>query len=469
MTDKKSTDPDKFGELDRRSVLASGAATAATAILPGIAKAQSTVEGQASTRAAMYAYQAYPDSFSKKFFGAGTVVDSVKRIRSNLSDADIKWGHYQKFAPQNPRDNKNWDKGNGNGKWLYEHWEAAVEEAREDLKKMPIDRTRKGPDPANPADLKKNLLEHLDTAVRIALLKLPNEETPGFPIEVSVQFQTKPWRRHSVTTDWYLTGANPRLVITMTCPNGGWIGSALWRKYDVALNGKIIYYVAHYKVPPAPIVDYDQILFIFNGLESLPGGGVQPGILQPVLQWRGTEGWAIRSWYVPATYEASFDMMPRLDEVKGFTKPDAPAWTAAQRVMPGDSLTGRIVWDGQKYVSDFVWTSSQSNQVTVAAQLDAPGIADLTYPVAVIEAYRPSNAAYNQSIPRDGLVKVEMGSVVLKSDKQPDLSLEPDWDIGTDVDDADGIHHATNKLKSYKVKTKWDKHLRASQLSFDPK
>jgi len=62
-----------------------------------------------------------------------------------------------------------------------------------------------------------------------------------------------------------------------------------------------------------------------------------------------------------------------------------------------------------------------------------------------------------------------MEAVVLKGEKQPNFYLKPDWYTGSENDAGDGIHHATNKLKSYKVKTKWKANLRTSELTFDPK
>ncbi|MCS3929172.1 hypothetical protein M2175_004203 [Bradyrhizobium elkanii] len=391
-------------------------------------------------------YEKYPVNFSSKFFAAGQAVrDSVKRIKAaGFTRDSLLWGHYQKFAATDPTDETTWV-----DEKLYRNWESSVAEAREALKKTHVDRNQPGPDPDNPGARARNMLEHLDKAVRIALF---DKHQPGYPtesgieIEVTVGFQSRPSRRHKVTTHWRPNPYNPtdpkykydKLTIVMTCPYGGWIGPAVWH-----YNGpsRFTRYTATYEVPEEPADEGKQIIFIFNGLESLPDPlqTVPPAILQPVLQWTKKDGgWAVRSWYVPSTYSPDIDQMPKLGEERKFTKPENPAWTKATPVTAGDTVTGVIEWDGLSYQSHFL-----INGATVAL-LPARNILPLTYPVAVIEAY-----AFSKN---DHLVDVvTMNDLTLELEDSQGVPVEPAWEIGTDDQQADGIHYGTGRLNRYTI------------------
>jgi hypothetical protein len=386
-------------------------------------------------------YEAYPSDFSSNYFSASTVVSSVRNIKAaGFTRDNLLWGYYQKYAPSDPTDQSNWTDTN-----LYMNWESAVAEARDALRKLPADPT--GPDPDNPMPA-SHMLDHLDKAVKIALFDkhLANNSTDsGIEIEVVVGTQTNSSRRHKITTSWRRVASNPsdpkykhdKLTIVMTCPKGGWIGTAAW-KY--AGPSKFTQYTATYKVPATPN-KAGQILFIFNGLESLPDPqqSYPPGILQPVLQWTQGDGWAIRSWYVPATYTPSIDQMPPLNNERKFTNPGCPAWTKAEKVAVNTVLQGVIAWNNNMaYQSSFVVGG------TTKAMLLAPNILPLTYPVAVIEAY-------NFGSNKNNLVDVTMDGLTLYREDSPDVPVEPTWDTGTDSNPVDGIHYGTGRLQRYTI------------------
>ena len=419
-----------------------------------MAKEETRAEGKAASKSPdgekllAAGYETYPAKFASKFFSAGTVAKSVKNIKAAGFTRDIlKWGYYQKYAPADPRDKSKW----GSDPKLYENWEASVDEAREALRKQPVDPGRAGPDPDHPTVLADNLLEHLDTAVKIALFdKYLHASSNDSGVEIDVVVQTQPIasRRHAILTSWHNTAGNPtdpkykhdRLTIVMTCPLGGWIGTAIW-KY----NGpsRFTRFTATYTVPAVPSHDSGQIIFIFNGLESMPDPARShpPAILQPVLQWTpGGDNWAIRSWYVPSSYTPSIDQMPGLTDELNFTIPENAAWTKATQVQPGEVLTGVIEWTGFEYQASF-----ERNGNTVA-KLGAPGILPLTYPVCVIEAYN-----YDTSSSKRDLVDVRMDNIALYRADMGSTPVEPSWEVGTDTDSADGIHHGNGKLQRYRV------------------
>ncbi|MBV9834812.1 MAG: hypothetical protein JO055_10415 [Alphaproteobacteria bacterium] len=378
-------------------------------------------------------YEAYPQNFSNKYFGPDTVVETVKRlILRGFTRDNLRWGYYQKYAPPDPTEMGNWVRPD-----YYKNWESSVDEAREGLAKIPIEPNRPGPDPDNPKALAKTMLEHLDTAVKIALFDkhlVGNPNDSGIAIEIVVGKQGKKSRRHKVSTEWRTAAANhgdpkykyDRLTITMTCPFGGWIGTAAW-KYPGA--SKFTRFEASYAVPAAPASSDGQIIFIFNGLESLPpppasgtaAAPLPPAILQPVLQWT-EDGWAVRSWYVPATYTPSMEQMPGPSDERAFTTGSAPAWTRTTRVDEGTALKGVIEWDGMIYRC---WFELGGDDTVRVAELRTNNILPLTYPVAVIEAYGFDD---NEEL----VTSVTMTDIALQRSDVSALAVEPTWTVGTD-------------------------------------
>ncbi|MET4345590.1 hypothetical protein ABIC08_006887 [Bradyrhizobium sp. RT9b] len=408
-------------------------------------KSKAAVDSSVSPDLRAAGYEAYPAKFSSNFFSAATVAKSVKNIKAaGFTRDSLLWGYYQKYAADDPSDQNNWGDTT-----LYQNWESSIDEAREALRKMPVDRDLPGPDPDNPTARASNVLEHLDTATRIALFDkhlLNNDPMDsGIEIEVVVKTQSKSSRRHKIKTTWREEASNPpdpkykydRLTIVMTCPRGGWIGTAIWKYTGTSRFTK---FTATYTVPPPPQKS-GQILFLFNGLESVPAPGQSkpPAILQPVLQWTQKDGWAIRSWYVPSTYTPPFEKMPDKTSELSFTKPENPAWTTATPVEEGEVLTGVIEWvNNQAYQSSFV------RDGTTVATLLAPNILPLTYPVCVVEAYHFSDK-YND------LVDVNMDGLTLYREDVPGTPVEPSWEVGTETASKDKVHQGTGRLQLYKV------------------
>jgi hypothetical protein len=421
-------------------------------------------------------YSQYSQNFSDYYFSAGQIVDTVKRLRDpnrghpHFTRNTLRWGEYQKYVPTDPTDIDSWNQFGTGGEGLYKNWEAAIAEARDDLKKLPAPAT--GPNPDDTAQRAKHLLDHLDTTIKIALFDKyqKNSADPGIEIKVYVYFLSDPGRRHGLTTTWITDASETdprykytRLEIRMTCPNGGWVGVAGWN-YDGA-QGPITSFKSTSEVPKAPTnTGYGQILFLFNGLESLPDRtqpGRQPGILQPVLQWTLADGWAVRSWYVPANYMPNMAALPAMNDERPFVNSETPAWTRATRVQWKDELTGIITFDGTYYVSKFNWVPQSGNPQEVA-RLQVQNILPLTVPVAVIEAYRTGGGLP----PRDGLVDLDMDDIeIVCADSA--LPVVPQWDVGSDDPGTNGIHYGTNKLRKYKVMPKYSGY--TSSLKFQKK
>lgn len=76
----------------------------------------------------------------------------------------------------------------------------------------------------------------------------------------------------------------------------GWITFANWLNES---DSHITSFRATWRVPPAPEVQANQVIYLFNGLRDASSSGQ---ILQPVLQWNAVpddpnaSGWSISSW-----------------------------------------------------------------------------------------------------------------------------------------------------------------------------
>jgi len=142
----------------------------------------------------------------------------------------------------------------------------------------------------------------------------------------------------------------------------GWVTYAYWI-YDDSVP--IDTFLTTWVVPPNPITDNGQTIFLFNSIE--PSGG--NAILQPVLQWGpsalgGGSYWSIASWYLIG------------DEV-AFA-------TSLTEVSVGDSLEGAIKltsYSGTSfdYKSSFAGISDSLLTVT--------GASELVYVTETLEAY----------------------------------------------------------------------------------
>ena len=85
------------------------------------------------------------------------------------------------------------------------------------------------------------------------------------------------------------------------------------------------------------------------------------------------------------------------------------------------------------------------------ARLEVPGIAPLIFPVAVIEAYMPTDKVkpWPKRVPKNGLVNVDMTRIAIIPETK-NVPVTPDWDIGRE-DPGQPHKYGTNRLKRYKV------------------
>ena len=122
-----------------------------------------------------------------------------------------------------------------------------------------------------------------------------------------------------------------------------WITYAVWQN---ATGGPITRFETQWRVPQAPAIKGQQLLYLFNGLQSMSG---VPTIVQPVLQWGNNGGdqdgggqtgqyWTAATWMVTGSYARCSEHVI---------------------VNPGDVLTGVITAERQAngtfiYTSEFV-------------------------------------------------------------------------------------------------------------------
>ena len=273
----------------------------------------------------------------------------------------------------------------------YNNWPDFVQEARNDLEKQPA--TFADPEnatnPLDPSQVAPNLLEHLDEVIRIALWDY------AIPIKIKVGQKRK--RHHGLTTEWKLEpipgpipGVEPTLTINIDCPQGGWQGYTFWRK--PSSTGHITNFVATWTVPPAPQVNDDQIIFIFNGLKSVSAGNAVGGILQPVLQWTKENQWLIRSWYIradfdPVQYPALPDPTKTASNYNKDGTQDNRSYSIGVAVNPNDIIVGTIQ-GGINSNGKFNYNCSlKRNGQDAGAALQLTDVPELIYAVCAVESY----------------------------------------------------------------------------------
>jgi hypothetical protein len=474
------------GGLERRSFLTAAAATAVSVGASTEAEAQQSAKKKKpdfTTTAAgySYVYQDYSGNYTDKWF-VQNILDTADQLRGKFPNKiNLEWGHYQKAFRGADKDS-GW--GNASpkaAKFLFRNWESAVHHARKDLAKQPAPAV--GPDPDNPGRRAANMLAHLDESIRYAIYdkKMPNKTELGIKFDVKVDVQPVNNRRHELKVYWSYSGmASPHnvdtLVIRMICPLGGWLGFA-----TLESPVKVTKLISKFKVPEAPI-NHGQVVFIFNGLESVPDQNnpprYTPGILQPVLQWTKAEGWTVRSWYVPVSYTPTPEQLPSAGCEKlpgqqpnsmcatvGFPADQAdysanPYVTQAVSVAKDDLLESHVEWDSASnaYKCWFMHTPATGGPPVQRALLTVPGLPDMTYAAAVIEGYMLHNTFPSNNIPLDGLPSpVRMDDVEVEYQSTPNPI--PDWELGSDDPVGTPVKYGTNRLKMYRVRAPANKKL----------
>src|SRR5450432_2137008 len=121
---------------------------------------------------------------------------------------------------------------------------------------------------------------------------------------------------------------------TVPALGSGWIAYAFWNN---GTGRSISNFSTTWVVPPAPSAPAGQTIYLFNGIENY---GNNYGILQPVLQWGGSDAgggqyWSIASWYVTSGGQAFY--------------------TSLVKVNPGDALIGVMKLTGSS-ASGFNYT-----------------------------------------------------------------------------------------------------------------
>jgi hypothetical protein len=112
-------------------------------------------------------------------------------------------------------------------------------------------------------------------------------------------------------------------------------------------------------VPEDPTSKGAQILYYWNGIEDGDSAGGS-GVLQPVLEWRQSSGWGIKSWYVGAGGTVTSNLVA---------------------VKPGDKIIGTMDYDGKG------WTCTGQAQDGSPATLKYSRSMTFTFAYEVLEAY----------------------------------------------------------------------------------
>jgi hypothetical protein len=380
--------------IDRRTVLIGGASAVAVGSIPNEASsancAQPNCEGpEFHEKGAVYMDPTYLDTFKDRYSQANIlhVHDIVHGKWPTRADRDtkMKWGLYQKEVE---KDSDKWGCTPQKGKIARDNWDYFAADARFDLEKQTAEvaHPKNAMDPFDTTRVANNLIEHLDEVVRIALW--------DYAVPITVCVGKRKHRHHGLTTEWQPTphaGTNPNLRLTglkilIDCPEGGWKGFAWWRTKSP--SDHITRFAATWVVPGPPQQDDGQIIFIFNGLESVNSQSGPGGILQAVLQWQ-RNAWYVRSWYVRADFDpVTYPTLPAPDvEVsQAGLDQENRCYSKAIRVAPGDTIEG-IIEGGRdpgtgKY--NYHCLVKAMNQQQDLVMMDIP---ELVYAVCAVESY----------------------------------------------------------------------------------
>ena len=156
--------------------------------------------------------------------------------------------------------------------------------------------------------------------------------------------------------------------------SANWI-TAAWLD---TVGGSVMSFSTTWKVPPAPATQTSQLLYLFSGMQPNDAST----IVQPVLQWGGTEAdedgktrvgqfWTVASWIVPA--------------------PDGHVHhTPHVRVKPGDTLVGTI---GLTNKSAAGCTYFCEFSGLAGTKFGTPPISELVWCVETLEAYELGSSA----------------------------------------------------------------------------
>ncbi len=407
---------EEAGEINRRDVLAGGAATVASVALPGAAAAADIKSsGKVDMFGAIYRDFRYTDKFNNHVYNAGNIGDVHTKILQQFGTRDaLKWGLYQRKIVTESAD---WG-----SQAAYDNWPYFSEEVRVNLEKQPAKfaKLKNKMNPFETSQVAANLLEHLDEVIRIALW--------DYAVPIKIMVGKKASRHHGLITEWdpapAHSGTNPHvqptgLKIIIDCPDGGWQGYAFWR--NKSSTDHITKFVAKWQVPPPPSIQEDQIIFIFNGLESVSDQGVTAGILQPVLQWTKADGWYVRSWYVMADFDpVAHPTLPSLTKKVEQSQPggdNGRYYSKAVKVATGNTITGTIQ-GGKDATGKFNYTCSLvvNDKPEPDTNLSFVKIPELVYAVCAVESYGITAKPRQLDYPAD---PITMSSIVLEVQQAP--------------------------------------------------
>jgi hypothetical protein len=452
---------EQAANVNRRNVLVGGAAAAAISALPGVAAAQSKSTDGVNAFGAIYKDVRYRDRFNNTVYSAENIVTAHNKIRTKfLKENDLQWGNYQQYLEPTPA---NWG-----DPAAYYNWPYFSNEARNDLEKQPV--TLKDPknamNPLDPTQVANNLMEHLDGVIRFALWV--------HAIPITIKIDQKVRRHHDLVTVWDPTPSstfNPGFLLTinMYCPLGGWQGYASWQ--PILPTDQMTKFVATWTVPPAPVNDKGpQIIFIFNGLESVSTLNAVGGILQPVLQWTNA-GWFVRSMYMRADFDPTIiSTLPGPTESKlsnydlASPGPDGKAvdnrsYSQAVSVKKGSIIAGTIQIEndpktGPTYICSLDVDGVTQNETKLP--IPVAKIPEFVYAICAVESYnttrikpvKKGDPSYDpKDYPADPIV---LSSVDLQIQQKSLISI--DWTLSEKVggdyipDKTDGGHTVEFRL-----------------------
>ena len=390
------------GGLSRRELMAGAMAAAMAGTVQSTSAANSVVTQEANSWGALYNNNIFKQGITSAYSNVANIQAKLHNLYPQASN--MKWGYYQKILF--PYSTNIWKTTAA-----FDNWQYFVDAVRSSLEKQPhhVETPADVANPHDPSEVSAHIADHLDKVVQHGLWEI------GVPAKILIYEKER--RHHGLNIKWdppppWPMGAPPAnatLTITIHCPKGGWQGYVTSRNLSPGAN-KITKFVATWKVPPEPVNKMgSQIIFLFNGLESVSAPGAVGGILQPVLQWTKGTGWAVRNGYIRADFDPladpSYRILPPLDaealdkyhtpfyDSQGNTT-DNRTYSKGRSVMQNSTIVGTIEYTGDDLSSGlpnykcYFSVDGQDDPHT----LTISGVPELISAVCAIESYKIQNS-----------------------------------------------------------------------------
>lgn len=191
--------------------------------------------------------------------------------------------------------------------------------------------------------------------------------------------------------EFIFTFPNETVVKVPLCePNGTKLGVShgnawkAWAQFKLSGSSAVTGLSNSWIVPEDPTVKSNQILYYWNGVEDGSSAGGS-GVLQPVLEWRSSSGWGIKSWYVGAGGTVTSGLVPVKpgDKILGSMKNSNGAWTVTGQAEGGSPAT--LNYNRQSLTFTYAYEVLEAYTVGSSCAMYPPQSSGVTFTETAVE------------------------------------------------------------------------------------